>query len=208
MSYRILILSALLMAGCGSPADVPPQEEPAAPGVSAEQIARDTLIVDTHIDVPYRLKEKYEDISERTADGHFDFPRAVAGGLNAPFMSIYVPAENENNGAKALADELIDMVEKFQADWPDKFALATSPDQLEEHKARGLISLPMGMENGSPMEGDLKNLQHFYDRGIRYITLTHSRCNHIGDSSYADLARPQPVRERAGSGDEPDRNDG
>jgi membrane dipeptidase len=152
--------------------------------VSAEQIARDMLIVDTHIDVPYRLREKSDDISQRTEGGHFDFPRAVKGGLNAPFMSIYVPAENENNGAKALADELIDMVEKFQADWPDKFTLATSPDQLAEHKEQGLISLPMGMENGSPIEGDLANLQHFYDRGIRYITLTHSKCNHIGDSSY------------------------
>jgi len=42
----------------------------------------------------------------------------------------------------------------------------------------------MGIENGSPMEGDLANLHHFFDRGIRYITLTHSKCNHIGDSSY------------------------
>ena len=184
MNYRTGILAVLLLAGCGSPSGVEPPGEPGGLAVSAEQIARETLIVDTHIDLPYRLREKYEDISERTAGGHFDFPRAVAGGHNAPFMSIYVPAESENNGARALADELIDLVEKLQADWPDKFAVAISPDQLEAHKARGLISLPMGMENGSPMEGDLKNLHHFYDRGIRYITLTHGKCNHIGDSSY------------------------
>ena len=46
------------------------------------------------------------------------------------------------------------------------------------------MSLPMGMENGSPIEGDLKNLQYFFDRGVRYITLTHSLSNHISDSSY------------------------
>jgi membrane dipeptidase len=40
------------------------------------------------------------------------------------------------------------------------------------------------MENGSPIEGDLANLQHFHDRGIRYITLTHGLSNHISDSSY------------------------
>jgi len=44
--------------------------------------------------------------------------------------------------------------------------------------------LPMGMENGSPVEGDLENLTHFFNRGIRYITLTHARDNHISDSSY------------------------
>jgi membrane dipeptidase len=47
----------------------------------------------------------------------------------------------------------------------------------------------MGMENGAPIAGDLNNLTHFYDRGIRYITLSHSLSNHIADSSY-DEARP------------------
>ena len=49
-----------------------------------------------------------------------------------------------------------------------------------------MISLPMGMENGAPIEDDLANLQHFYDRGIRYITLTHAKDNQIADSSYEE----------------------
>ena len=89
-------------------------------------------------------------------------------------MSIYVPAEyEEKGGAKILADKLIDMVEKFQTDWPDKFAAAKSVAEVQAQFAKGLIALPMGMENGSPVEGKLENLRHFYDRGIRYITLAH-----------------------------------
>ena len=42
----------------------------------------------------------------------------------------------------------------------------------------------MGMENGAPIEGDLNNIQYFFDEGIRYITLAHSLSNHISDSSY------------------------
>jgi membrane dipeptidase len=42
----------------------------------------------------------------------------------------------------------------------------------------------MGMENGSPIERKLENVQYWHDRGIRYITLTHSKDNHICDSSY------------------------
>ena len=42
----------------------------------------------------------------------------------------------------------------------------------------------MGMENGAPIEDSLENVQYFYDRGIRYITLTHSKVNQISDSSY------------------------
>ncbi|HWA35819.1 MAG TPA: membrane dipeptidase, partial [Cyclobacteriaceae bacterium] len=39
------------------------------------------------------------------------------------------------------------------------------------------------MENGAPVGDDVKNVQYFYDRGIRYITLTHSKDNQICDSS-------------------------
>ena len=62
--------------------------------------------------------------------------------------------------------------------------MARSTADVRQHFEDGVISLPMGMENGSPIEGDLDNVQHFYDRGIRYITLTHSLSNHISDSSY------------------------
>jgi membrane dipeptidase len=42
----------------------------------------------------------------------------------------------------------------------------------------------MGMENGAPIEDDLANVAHFHRRGIRYITLAHSKYNQICDSSY------------------------
>ena len=40
------------------------------------------------------------------------------------------------------------------------------------------------MENGAPIEGNLERVKYFFDKGIRYITLTHSKSNHISDSSY------------------------
>ena len=153
----------------------------------ARQLAQSTLIVDGHIDVPYRLKRRPDDVTEATASGDFDYPRAVEGGLDAPFMSIYVPARLEDEGgAKDLADELIDMVEGIAASAPDKFTVAHTSTDVEEAFAHGRISLLLGMENGSPVEGDLANLEHFHRRGIRYITLCHSRDNHICDSSYDD----------------------
>lgn len=150
----------------------------------ADSLAHAYIITDGHVDIPYRLSHHPEDISERTEDGHFDYVRAKQGGLDAPFMSIYVPSNREDNGAKVLADSLIDLVENLAASHPDKFAIATSPAQVKEQFEKGLISLPMGMENGSPIEHDLKNIQYFHDRGIRYITLTHAKANHICDSSY------------------------
>lgn len=150
----------------------------------AKRLAHQYIITDGHVDIPYRLHGRPEDISVRTKRGDFDYVRAKEGGMDAPFMSIYIPSERENNGAKALADTLIDMVYQFEKKWPDKYAVATSVDDVRSQFKKGLISLPMGMENGSPLEGKIENVKYFYDRGIRYITLTHGKDNHISDSSY------------------------
>jgi len=181
----LLIAGALLLTGCDRNAGNVPVTDTVDLDAEARRIVESSLVVDTHIDVPYRLTETPADVSEATQDGDFDYPRAIAGGLNAPFMSIYTPAELESEGrSKEVADSLIDMVEGLVANAPDKFAIARSVADVRRQSESGLISLPMGMENGSPIEGDLLNLQYFYDRGIRYITLTHSLSNHISDSSY------------------------
>ena len=151
----------------------------------AEEMARKYMIIDTHLDVPYRLKKKMEDISERTAGGDFDYPRARKGGLDVAFMAVYVPAEYEGTGdAYKFADETIDMVEGFARTWPEKFVMAGSVADVEKQFGHGSISLAMGIENGSCLEGNLANLKHFHDRGISYVTLAHSKANHICDSSF------------------------
>lgn len=172
----------MLLVGC----DAEPDSESADTlRVRADSLAHEYIIVDGHIDVPYRLDAFDEDISGATFGGDFDHPRAVEGGLDAPFMSIYIPADyQESGGATAKADSLIDMVDGFVERWPDKFAHARSVADVRANFEAGLISLPMGMENGAPIGDDLALLEHFYDRGIRYITLAHSRANLISDSSY------------------------
>ncbi|WP_339867853.1 dipeptidase [uncultured Algoriphagus sp.] len=159
----------------------------------ATQIAHETIMVDGHVDLPYRMKvggftlqREILDVSVRTPDGNFDFPRSKEGGLDAPFMSIYIPAglQQTPGSSKALADSLILMTERLAETFPDQFAMAYSPAEVEANFASGKVSLPMGMENGSALEDDISNVEYFHGRGIRYITLTHGKANLIGDSSY------------------------
>ncbi|MDO8549294.1 MAG: dipeptidase [Ignavibacteria bacterium] len=151
----------------------------------ADSLAKYIIIVDSHIDVPYRLGEKWEDISQRTINGDFDYPRAKRGGLKTAFMSIYVPPKYEGTGkSKKVADNIISLVEDIANKHPNKFALAYSVADVTKQFNAGVISFALGMENGSPIEGKLENLKHFYNKGIRYITLAHSKNNHICDSSY------------------------
>lgn len=155
----------------------------------AVALTRDALLVDTHIDVPYRLRETPGDIGVRTASGDFDHPRAVEGGLDVAFMSIYVPARyQEAGGARALADSLIDMVEGIAERAPDRFAVVRSVGDVERLREPGRVLFALGIENGAALEGDRGALRRFRDRGVRYVTLTHGRDNEISDSSY-DTAR-------------------
>lgn len=182
---RLVVLAVLALLNCKSG---PP---PTSFADRAAYLAQTTIIVDGHVDLPYRLRAKYgdgapvtEDLMSRT-DGDFDFVRAKEGGLDAPFMSIYVPAKyQEEGGAKAVADELIDMVEGLEARWPDRVQVARSVADVEAAFEDGRIALPLGIENGAAVEDDVANVAHFAQRGVRYITLTHSKDNLICDSSY------------------------
>ncbi len=177
-----IVVPAVLVIGCQQQANIMMD---AKLRKKANQLAQKCIIVDTHQDVPYRLLKKMEDISKRTEGGEFDYPRARKGGLNVVFMAVYVPPKyEEEGGAKALADKIIDMIEGFAEAWPDKFVMARSVSDVRKQFNDGRISLAMGIENGTPVEGNLANLKYFYDRGIRYITLAHSKNNHICDSSY------------------------
>ncbi len=158
--------------------------------LDAEQIAQDSLILDSHIDVPYRLWRQHlegleiDDISGST-EGDFDFIRARKGGLNVPFFSIYLPASTQEDGTShQMANELIDMVEDIVTLHPEKFILINSVADLGSITKKNRVGIALGMENGAPIQGDLSRVQYYFDRGIRYITLTHSKTNHISDSSY------------------------
>jgi membrane dipeptidase len=193
MTVRAILTLAVCcaIAACGPSEPETTTAEPETPGEASRdpgrEIAQGSLIVDTHIDVPYRLEEEWADVSQATEGGDFDYPRAVSGGLNAAFMSIYTPADlAATGGSKVLAEQLITLVEDIAAAAPDRFGIAYSAADVVRHFEAGILSLPMGMENGSPLESDLANVGRFYERGIRYITLAHSKSNALSDSSYDD----------------------
>ena len=164
--------------------------------VRANRLAQRYLITDGHVDLPYRLKilnfrleREFLPIPIESDEGDFDYRRSRAGGLDAPFMSIYIPSRyQESGGAKELADSLIDMVSGIATAHPENFRIAKSPDELRRNFAEGVMSLPMGMENGAPIEDDLSRVAYFRDRGISYVTLTHAKDNLICDSSYDTTA--------------------
>ena len=191
----LLILTMSVLISCKSKyADY---EKPTGDvSARAQRLAQQYIITDGHVDLPYRLKVKnfrlereFLGIPIETDEGDFDYVRAREGGLDAPFMSIYLPSakQSEAGASKSLADTLINMVEGIAQAHPDKFVVAHTPEDCHEAHRTGKVALPMGMENGSGIEDDIANVEYFRKRGISYITLTHAKDNLICDSSYDTL---------------------
>lgn len=161
----------------------------------ARELLATTPVVDTHIDFPWHLVERkkwykpgYTAFAIKNPEGDFDYERAKKGGLYGAFMSIYIPSQYQKEAGrpKQVADSLIDMVYAIAKDYPGNFALALRADDVLTNFQKGIVSLPMGMENGAPIE-TLADVAYFHKRGIRYVTLTHGKDNRISDSSYDSL---------------------
>jgi len=150
----------------------------------AVELSKSYLMVDTHIDLPDWLYHKWFDVSVESNTGEIDYARARKGGLDVAFMSIYTSPSLEGTGkSKVKADSMMSLVNKMVRTWPNKFYLLRSVSEIDKQKNKNKIFLTMGMENGSPIENNITNLEEFYNKGIRYITLAHFKSNHISDSA-------------------------
>jgi membrane dipeptidase len=131
----------------------------------------DAIVVDTHNDVVQRILAG-KDISVRTRHGHSDLPRFKEGGLDVEMFSIWVPPDEPSRSYYDQADEQIDSIESFVRRNTSQVGMAKSVRDIERLVAKGKFVAMLGMEGGHPIGNDLRKLEHFYRRGVRYMTLT------------------------------------
>lgn len=137
---------------------------------------------DSHADTPSQLL-RLRNIGIDNSYAHVDFPKLRRGGVHGSFFALYTPAEMPPDAATRYALQMISAVYDAVDQNPDYAALAFSPEEAARNKADGLISIFMGMENGSPIQESLPLLRTFYRLGVSYLTLTHNGDNAIADSA-------------------------
>jgi len=65
---------------------------------------------------------------------------------------------------------------------PDKIELALNAADVRRINGQGKKVALMGVENGYPIGDELVRVKEFYDRGARYLSLTHNGHNQLADS--------------------------
>jgi membrane dipeptidase len=159
----------------------------------ARAIHEKVITLDTHIDFSPANLVGEQNYTQRL-ETQFNLPKMIDGGLDALFFSIYVGQTREAQNSDAFkpagyeraykaAIEKFDAVHRFTREIaPDKMELALTSADVRRVNAQGKKVALMGVENGYPIAEDIARVKEFYDRGARYISLTHNGHNQLADS--------------------------
>jgi membrane dipeptidase len=166
-------------------------------GAPSNALARAMLnrfpLIDGHNDLPWELRELFESdldkavIDKRMHGTHTDIPRLVEGGVGGQWWSVYVPGTLKADEAVRVTLEQVDIVHRMIAQYPSRFQLATTADDVEAAFRGGRIASLLGAEGGHCIGGSLAVLRSLHALGVRYMTLTHNQ--NVG---WADSATDTP----------------
>ena len=156
-----------------------------------KRIHNKALTLDSHTDTPLRFTRDDFSIAEKhdaqKTYSRVDLPRMNEGGLDAMFIAAFISQrartpeghKKANKETHRIIDSIYSQVSKNQ----DKVTIGTSPQDAYENEEEGKHTFFIGIENGYALGKDIDEIQHFYNRGVRYITLSHTSNNDICDSS-------------------------
>lgn len=164
----------------------------------ALSIHKKVLTLDTHADTPLRMIEPGFSMSDRhdpnETGSKVDYPRMIEGGLDAIFFAAFVAQDIRNDKgnfrAKNLCVQMIDSILSSIQQNSDVVGLALNPEDAYSLEKQGKRAIYIGIENGYPIGEDLSNIETYYKKGVRYITLVHSSNNDLADSA-TDPAGPE-----------------
>jgi membrane dipeptidase len=180
----------LLLSGCSSTSTLRRQAK-SMPEAELKALAggihERALTMDTHDDISGDFASEKDDESSQENKRQVTLYKMKKGGLDAEFFAVFTGTGEKTpdafDAAYKRAIGLFDAIQRLPQRYPDLVEIATSPaDVVRIHNA-GKLAACIGMENGYPFGVDLAKVKEFYDKGTRYITLTHSGHNQICDSS-------------------------
>ena len=190
MRISALVLSLLLAPlSLSAQAKTPPTP---ADRARALRVLAAHPVFDGHNDLPWRIREDKTnpgdvaayDLRKKTP-GMTDLPRLKAGHVGAQFWSVYIPGEGNDGtyapngrvsstpGYARVQLEQIDIAHRVIAAYPE-LQWALDAKSVRASLRRGTIGSLLGLEGGHAIENSLALLREYYDRGARYMTLTHN----------------------------------
>jgi len=185
----VVLFTHLFFASCKS------EKQTMTNQLDTLQVHNSALTIDTHIDIPielvdnpdYNLEEEHNPYKSGTK---VDFQRMKKGGLDVGFFIVWTAqGVTDSEGYKKVkdkADNILEIIKKGVNKSLSLAELAYSTDDINRIVDLDKRAILIGMENGYPLGKDLTLVKKYYDDGIRYITLCHTKDNQLCSSSTDD----------------------
>ncbi len=200
IAVTTLSLIACGDSGTGTPAESASTNDQAAPAQETEEelIARaqgihDRVItLDTHVDINTSNFVSGNNYT-MTLDTQVNLPKMEAGGLDVAWFIVYTgqgPLNAEGYAAAhANAIDKFDAIHRLAEEIaPDRIGLAYTPEEARQVAASGRKVAMIGIENAYPVGLDLSNIEDFYNRGGRYMSLAHNGHSQFADSQTGEAS--------------------
>lgn len=153
----------------------------------AEKIHNSVITLDTHVDINTNNFTQEKNYT-MNLDTQVDLPKMEAGGLDVAFLIVYTgQGELDQEGFDAAYENAVskfDAIHRLTKELaPDQIELALTSDDVRGIHAAGKKVAMIGVENAYPLGMELDRVKEFYDRGARYMSLSHNGHSQLSDSN-------------------------
>lgn len=160
---------------------------------SYKKIHAKAIVVDTHNDILMKAVDQgivFD--NDLTGKSHSDLARWKTGGLDVQIFSVYCDGDSKN--PFAFANREMDSLDAVVARNPDKIVKVANQIELIKTVKQHKIVAMFGVEGGHMIEDDLMKLETFYNRGARYLTLTHNIAPSWATSAADETSKPNMLQ--------------
>ena len=153
----------------------------------AKGIHERVITLDTHCDINVKNFTDSINYTQRL-DTQVNLPKMIEGGLDVPWFVVYTGQDtlSVEGFAKAYDNAIskFDAIHRLVNEYaPNKIELATTSDDVRRIHTNGKMAAMIGIENGYPIGLDIRNVKKFYDKGARYMSLSHNGHSQLCDSN-------------------------
>lgn len=153
----------------------------------ARQIHERVITLDTHADISTSNFTEEQNYT-MNLNTQVNLPKMEEGGLDIAWFIVYTGQDtlSEEGYAKAYenADDKFKAIHRLTEEYaPDRIELALTSDDVRRINSEGKKVAMIGVENAYPVGTDLSHIQEFYERGARYMSLSHNGHSQFSDSN-------------------------
>jgi membrane dipeptidase len=110
-------------------------------------------------------------------DLQVNLPAMREAGIGLQVFAAYVPPSLPDNRKFDFARRMLDALDREIGAHSGDISVCRTHQDILDTRAAGRIAAVLAVENGDAIEHNLKNLEALHARGVRLMTLVHSRSN-------------------------------